>query len=467
MKKTLFVSLFLLTALCGSAKVKYVFYFIGDGMGVNQVNVTETYLAALQGQIGYTPLTMTSLPVVGLVNTYSATNGVTDSAAGGTALATGKKTKNGVIGMLKDQTTPVYSIAQWAHDNGAAVGIGSSCSVDHATPAAFYAHAADRNEYYNIGKQLTETDFDFFGGPDFRKNNEHPEEGTLHERAQKAGYTIAKGYKDYQKKSKKAQKMLLIQSDEANERYGHEELPYALDLGKNDLDVEQITRAGIHFLMQKQGEKDGFFLMIEGGKIDYCCHRNDIGSMVHETVNFDNAIKVAYEFYQQHPDETAIVISADHETGGLVMGTGAYTLYTDLLRYQRMSIPYFQTYMNDLYKKAPAKFDWTLVERELKAQFGFWEGIQLSDAQTQRLKNRYAEIEKAADDKKATAINNLGSTCNHIMSEVAHISWASGGHSNGFVPIFAIGEGTEVFQGRVDNIEIAPALAEIAGYKHE
>ena len=107
-----------LLSLSAMAEVKYVFYFIGDGMGVNQINVTETYLAALKGKIGFEPLLMSSLPVVGMVNTYSATNGVTDSAAGGTALATGKKTKNGAIGVLKDLETPCYSIAQWAKNSG-------------------------------------------------------------------------------------------------------------------------------------------------------------------------------------------------------------------------------------------------------------------------------------------------------------------------------------------------------------
>ena len=110
MKKRMFSCLLacvLTVSAFAESQVKYVFYFIGDGMGVNQINVTETYLAALKGQIGIEPILMSSLPVVGLVNTYSATNGVTDSAAGGTALACGKKTKNGAIGVLKDLETPI------------------------------------------------------------------------------------------------------------------------------------------------------------------------------------------------------------------------------------------------------------------------------------------------------------------------------------------------------------------------
>ena len=135
----LLMFLFALT-LSAQGKAKYVFYFIGDGMGVNQVNAAETYLGALQGRIGIQPLCFPSFPYSAFVNTQSATNGVTDSAAGGTALACGQKTKNGTLGMLKDLTTSVSSIADWARNSGAAVGITTSVAIDHATPAAFYAH---------------------------------------------------------------------------------------------------------------------------------------------------------------------------------------------------------------------------------------------------------------------------------------------------------------------------------------
>ena len=110
MKKRIFSTLsILLVALAALAegRAKYVFYFIGDGMGVNQVNAAETYLGALEGRIGIQELCFPSFPYVGLINTQSATNGVTDSAAGGTALASGNKTKNGALGVLKDLETPV------------------------------------------------------------------------------------------------------------------------------------------------------------------------------------------------------------------------------------------------------------------------------------------------------------------------------------------------------------------------
>ncbi|MBO4611539.1 MAG: alkaline phosphatase [Bacteroidaceae bacterium] len=470
MKKRIFslfaATLFVLTAMAES-QVKYVFYFIGDGMGVNQINVTETYLAALKGRIGFEPILMSEFPVVGLVNTYSATNGVTDSAAGGTALATGKKTKNGAIGVLEDLKTPCTSIAYWAQQSGKAVGVATTVAITHATPAAFYGHQPDRNMYYEMGKDLCKSGYDFFAGSDFHRPYTKEGEPSLHEQAKAAGYTIVKGYKEYEKKGRKADKVILVQSDKQNEKWASEQLPYALDQTKDDLTLEQIVRAGINFLSNKG--KDGFFFAIEGGMIDWACHRNEIGTCVNEVLDMDKAVKVAYEFYQQHPDETIIVISADHETGGMAMGVGPYEIHTDLLRFQHKSIDELKWFLNDMYQKNPKKFDWPVVEKVLKEQMGLGGGIALNDKQQERIRNRWNAIEKAIAEngKVRDRINDLCGTCKNIINEVAMISWASGGHSNGYVPIYAIGPGTEVFQGRIDNIEIAPAMAKIAGYKAE
>lgn len=272
-------------------KAKYVFYFIGDGMGVNQVNGTETYMAAVEGRIGTSPLCFAQFPYVGLVTTYSGTNGVTDSAAGGTALATGNKTKNGALGVKADLTTRINSIAALAKSEGKAVGVTTSVSVDHATPASFYAHVKDRNMYHQIGKDLIAAGFDFYAGSDFLQpeNSELSGNKNLYTQCREAGYTIARGYADYRKKAKKAGKMLLLQTETAS-KADRTSIPYAIDRQKNDLTLQDITRAAIHFLSQK--DTDGFFLMVEGGKIDWACHSNDAATTFHEVIDFDNAIKV-------------------------------------------------------------------------------------------------------------------------------------------------------------------------------
>ena len=460
------LSLLLATMAFAQGRAKYVFYFIGDGMGVNQVNGTETYLGALEGRIGITPLCFVQFPHVALVNTQSATNGVTDSAASGTALACGKKTKNGTLGLLKDLETKVYSIAHAAQKAGAAVGISTSVSIDHATPAAFYAHVPYRKMYYEIGKTLPTTGFDFFGGSDFKKPFEKQDtEGTLYEQCEKAGYTIARGYADYQQK-RKAEKMILFQTEAATERE-RECIPYAINRTENDLSLSQITTAGIDFLTQHH--KKGFFFMIEGGKIDWACHANDAGTAFREIIDMDNAVKIAYEFYKKHPKETLIVITADHETGGLSLGRGPYELNTAVFQYQKMSTDAYSKHLDELCKKAGKNLSWSLLEEDLKANWGFWDQVKLTDEQTQKLKDAAFSV---LTNSKGVKIKNLygsasglADAAKRMMSEVALIGWQSGGHSNGYVPAFAIGAGAEQFHGRFDNTEIPMKIAKAAGWK--
>ena len=447
-----------------NGKAKYVFYFIGDGMGVNQVNGTETYLAAMEGRIGTSPLCFAQFPHVGLVTTFSGTNGVTDSAAGGTALATGHKTKNGTIGMETDLSTKVKSIAEKAKAEGKAVGIATSVSVDHATPASFYAHVKDRGMYYQIGKDLIAADFDFYAGSDFLQPKGENGEKDLYTQCQEAGYAIARGYADYRKKARKAEKMLLLQPEAASKQ-DNTAIPYAIDRGSNDLTLQDITRAAIHFLCQKK--TDGFFLMVEGGKIDWACHSNDAAATFREVLDMDEAVQVAYEFYEQHPDETLIVITADHETGGIVLGTGEYELHTDLLKYQRQSAEAFSRMLAMQHQKEGKGFTWDFVRGQLEENFGFWKHIDLNEKETAELEQAYKDFcEGVAKDNKTlyASENIIAATARKIMARKAMVGWVSDGHSNGYVPVFAIGTGAENFDGRIDNTDIPKKIAQIAGY---
>ena len=463
----LLMFLFALT-LSAQGKAKYVFYFIGDGMGVNQVNAAETYLGALQGRIGIQPLCFPSFPYSAFVNTQSATNGVTDSAAGGTALACGQKTKNGTLGMLKDLTTSVSSIADWARNSGAAVGITTSVAIDHATPAAFYAHVKERHEQYTIGKQLVESANDFYAGSDFTipTDPEYPNGPTLYEEANAKGFTISRGYADYQKRAANAKKMILLQSEEASkaDRYS---IPYALDRKDGDLTLTDITRAGIDFLMKKQGEKNGFFMMIEGGKIDWACHANDL-AFIPELIDMDNAVKVAYDFYKQHPDETLIIVTADHETGGIVLSRGLYEINLAAVGNQRITIEKLGKELHKMYDVKGDKLLWDDVKTFLADNFGFWDKISLTDEQTQRLESSFKKIMDGTSKDQHTLYQNddeLAVTVRNIMSECAQVGWHVTSHSNGYVPCFAIGVGAEQIHGRIDNTEIPKIVAKAAGWK--
>ena len=465
----LLMFLFALT-LSAQGKAKYVFYFIGDGMGVNQVNAAETYLGALQGRIGIQPLCFPSFPYSAFVNTQSATNGVTDSAAGGTALACGQKTKNGTLGMLKDLTTSVSSIADWARQSGAAVGITTSVAIDHATPAAFYAHVKERHEQYTIGKQLVESANDFYAGSDFTipTDPEYPNGNTLYEEANSKGFTIARGYAEYQDKAANAKKMILLQSEEASkaDRYS---IPYALDRKDGDLTLTDITRAGIDFLMKKQGEKNGFFMMIEGGKIDWACHANDL-AFIPELIDMDNAVKVAYDFYKQHPDETLIIVTADHETGGIVLSRGLYEINLAAVGNQRITIEKLGKELHKMHDVKGDKLLWDDVKTFLAENFGFWDKISLTDEQTQRLVSSFKKIMDGTSKDQRTLYQNddeLAVTVRNIMSECAQVGWHVTSHSNGYVPCFAIGVGAEQIHGRIDNTEIPKIVAKAAGWKAE
>lgn len=460
------ILLFTALGLQAQKRAKYVFYFIGDGMGVNQVCGTETYYAALQGRIGIEPLCFPSFPYAALVNTQSAFNGVTDSAAGGTALACGEKTKNGGLGMARDLKTPIYSVAAAAREHGAAVGITTSVSVDHATPAAFYAHRPSREMYHEIGHDLIEAGFDFYAGSDFRKPTTEKCPDNLYELSAKAGYTLARGYADFQKKQKKAKKMILLQTEEASKN-DRTCLPYAIDRTGSDLTLPEITQAAITFL-EKQ-KRDGFFLMVEGGKIDYAAHINDAGTCFRELKDMDDAVRLAYAFYERHPDETLIVVSADHETGGIVLGRGPYELRLDVLRHQKTSADRYTKHIAALRDSLGAEgFTWEVAEADIRENWGLGGEIQLKERQTERLKQAYKTFTDgtAANHKSLySQANELAHTVRAVMQETALVSWASGGHSDGYVPVFAVGVGAERFKGRIDNTFIAPAIRSIAGWE--
>lgn len=473
MKKLSLLLSFLLLVLSGYAQqAKYVFYFIGDGMGVNQVQGTELYRGELEGKIGLTPIWFTQFPYATTATTFSATNGVTDSAAAGTALATGNKTQNGTIGMKQDLQTEVSSVAVWAKNKGCRVGVTTSVSVDHATPAAFYAHDPSRGSYYKIGTDLYKAGFDFYAGSDFidpnNKDNKDGNSENLYTMAKKNGYTIARGYKDYLKKCKKADKMILFQSEKASEK-DRTAIPYAIDRTKDDLTLADITRSAINFLSKDLSK--GFFLMVEGGKIDWACHSNDAATAFHEVADMDEAVKVAYEFYSQHPDETLIVVTADHETGGFVLGTGAYKLNLQVLKNQKVSESGFTRILNELRKKYNNNVSWEKVQQALKENFGFWDKVKLNEKQEERLLAKYNDTFKGKEAKleksEYAQDEPLAAEAKRIIDEIALVGWTSGGHSAGYVPVFAIGAGADLFQGRIDNTEIPIKIAKAAGYTAE
>ena len=466
MKRFMYVLLFvLLTGAVNAQQAKYVFYFIGDGMGVNQVNGTEMYLAEREGRIGVKPLLFTTFPVASMATTFSATNSVTDSSAAGTALATGTKTYNGAIGM-DDNKNVLQTVAEKAKKAGKKVGVTTSVSVDHATPAAFFAHQPNRNMYYEIALDLPKADFDFYAGGGFLKPTttaDKKEAPSIFPIFEEAGYTIARGLDEYKSKAGSANKMVLIQKEGAEPSC----LPYAIDRQEGDLTLAEITESAISFLTK--GKNKGFFLMVEGGKIDWACHGNDPATAFEEVVDMDNAVKVAYEFYKKHPNETLIVVTADHETGGLGLGTAKYELFLKSLTNQKQSQDLLSKAITDMRKAKNNKVTWEEMKALLADKMGFWSVLPLSWEQEKMLRDEYEESfvknHTVFEESLYAKTEPMAATARKVMSQIAMVGWTSGNHTAGYVPVFAVGAGSKLFMGKMDNTEIPKRIAKAAGYK--
>ena len=446
-------------------QAKYVFYFIGDGMGVNQVNGTEMYLAEQEGRIGVKPLLFTTFPAGTVATTFSATNSVTDSSAAGTALATGEKTYNGAVSMDDDKNV-LSTVAERAKKAGRKVGIATSVSVDHATPAAFYAHQPNRSRYYEIALDLPKAGFDFYAGSGFLKPTttaDKKEAPNVFPIIEEAGYTIARGLDEYKEKAADAKKMILIQKEGAEPSC----LPYAIDHEEGDLTLPEITESAVSFL--SKGNKKGFFLMVEGGKIDWACHSNDPVTVFEEVIDLDNAVRVAYEFYKKHPKETLIVVTADHETGGMGLGIGKYELHLKSLLNQKQSQDLLSKAITDLRKDKAGKASWNEIKDLLTEKMGFWKELPLTWEQEKMLRDEYEQSfvknKVVFEESLYARTEPLAAAARKVMSQIAMVGWTSSSHTAGYVPVFAIGAGADLFTGKMDNTEIPKRIAKAAGYK--
>ena len=465
MKKQHLIGLFVLMLVCAQVvcgQAKYVFYFIGDGMGINQVNATEVYLSAMNGERGSASLLMTSFPVASMAATFSANSDVTDSAAGGTALAVGKKTNNGYIGVDPDVNS-IESIAEKAKKAGKKVGITSNVPINHATPAAFYGHRKSRSMYYEIAQDLLTSGFDFFAGAGFYNRDRFYDKSAapdIYPLIEQAGYTISKGYEDFKANAGKSKKVVLIHHNLEQT----DEIPYAIDRTDEDLTLKQITEAAIDVLTRDN--KKGFFLMIEGGRIDWAGHANDAAANIKEVIDMDEAVKVAYEFYKKRPKETLIVITADHETGGITTGKGRMNL--NVLQHQKVSQDKLSEKINELSKAKEGKVSWEDIKTLLAETMGFWKEIPISWDNEKILRDAYEEtVAKRRDikDHNLYADNSLlAAKAKQVMSDIAGIGWSTGSHSADFVPVFAIGVGQNLFTGKMDNTDIPKNIIKAAGY---
>jgi alkaline phosphatase len=277
---------------------------------------------------------------------------------------------------------------------------------------------------------------------------------------EQSGYYVAKGMDDFKANSGKSDKVVLV-PEKWEEPDG---IPYAIDRKLGDLSLKEITEAAIEVLTRNNNR--GFFVMLEGGRIDWAGHSNDGAAMVREVIDMDEAIKVAYDFYRKHPKETLIVITADHETGGMTVGRGRLNL--SVLQYQKKSVDGLSDQLNELVKSKNGKVSWEDVKNLLTETMGFWKEISISWENEKKLRDAYeATIAKQKDLKKSNLYAEnalLAATAKEVMNDIANLGWSTGSHSANYVPVFAIGAGYEQFTHKTDNTEIPKKIMQIAKY---
>lgn len=442
-----------------AASPKYIFYFIGDGMGLGHIMITEAYNRTVLNNDEH--LTMLQFPVTSMATTYSANRHITDSSAAGTALSTGNKTNNYMLGVTPDSVS-VFSIAKALKDNGYGVGIATTVTLNDATPAAFYGHAPNRKLYYEIGKGIIGSNYEFFAGYNLiSKNNNKGEKTDLYEKIEKDGYKIVKGKEEYEK-IKNHNKIILLNKPN---RAGH--CGYTVDsMGNDNFNVPYLTQTCMNHLQKNSPEK--FFMMIEGGNIDWIAHANDPG-VVKSILDFDEGIKIAYDFYKKHPDETLIVVTADHNTGGMTFGVrGNKRVTLKNLDYQKVSISMFQEYCKDL-QKSGKEITWDDMKTYLKQNLGLYGAIEVDKKDDKLIQESF---NKTFTKKDVEDVKTLYTTYNYFIADVFNIfnkytgiGWTTTGHTGDFTPVYAIGVGAEVFNGLNNNIDLPKKIAKIAGAK--
>lgn len=453
--RSILLALLIATATVAGAKARYVFYFIGDGMGMGHVNATQYYNRMVLGN--EEPLLMMQFPVASHAWTYSASSPVTDSAAAGTALSTGFKTNNYMIAMSPDSTTHYKSIARTLKDEGWGVGILTSVAPDDATPAAFYANRLDRGMHAGIDEDAIKSGYEFMGGASLRGLKDS--EGHLNAAAEmlkKSGIKILYGTDGYENTD--AERLIILSPEGV---WGNNnDIGYTIDSIPGALTLPELTRAGLAQVSRRS--PDRFFMMIEGGNIDHAAHANDPGGVIKEILNFQDAIKIAYDFYLQHPDETLIVVTADHDTGGMALsrktkgGLG-------LIDNQRISKDLLTDYCRNLLENN-TPVTWEEMKSMLSDKLGLWGAIPLDEKTTESLHNTFNRtfIERTALSEKAlyNVYNAFVVEIFKIYNKQVGTAFINSSHTANPVPVFAIGAGADKFTGVNNNTDIPKLIYE-------
>ena len=471
---------------------KYVFLFIGDGMSYAQIQATSDFLGALKDEdyfkvqpslddnqsatlAGPEYLNFMNFDAAGSAVTYDYNSFAPDSASTATSISAGQKTYSGSINVDATGTKTFETITEKVHDQlGMKVGIISSVNLNHATPAAFYAHQASRNSYYEIGEEMIASDFEYFAGGGLKKATGDDKDNplpNLYDLAKEAGYTVTFTNKEAAAVTEETGKVILIDEHLADS----DAMAYELDRTDDMWSLADYLEKGIEVLDNDKG----FFIMCEGGKIDWACHANDAATTIHDTIALADAIQVAIDFAKDHADETLILVTGDHETGGLSIGFAGtdYDTYLTLLESQKISFQKFDDEYIVKYKENNTTFEEALADIEalfgLKAKGKEGDKLVLTAYELNELKTAFKKsingAETGADAQQEYVMygtyDPLSVTLTHILNSKSGISFTSYSHTGLPVAVLADGVNANKFNGYYDNTEIFKKMAEMLNVK--
>ena len=438
---------------------RYVFLFIGDGMSTPQRMVAEEFAR----KTGRGDLAMNHLPYQANTRTRSANSRITDSAAAATAMACSVKTDNGKLG-VDPATNRLESVAEIAKRKGMKVGIVTTVTIVHATPAGFYAHVPSRGMSYRIALDLVSSGFDYFAGggvyDKFDDRNDPFYRGNAFDLARKAGYAVAIDDRAAWAALKPGAKSWSV--------FGANGMQFAIDADGSQPTLAALVEKGIEML----DGPGGFFMMCEGGKVDYAGHANDAATNLREVLALDEAVKVALAFLDRHPSETLVVTTGDHETGGLSMGFAGIggRFRVELLDRQKTSAEAFSTQFKKLVRDRNENIVFEEMMPCLREKFGFVfpedEGdpkdpMRLSKQDVAALRNAFDKdvanvrarlSDTTAHDKSRRYV--FGQAAKNVLNAHAGVGWSSGSHTA--LPTFttAKGVGADILVGMEENTDL-------------
>ena len=468
----------------GKGTPKYVFVFIGDGMSYPQIQSAAYYTGKDAAGIvdvikksenpsdspEMKALSFYQFPVAGSASTYDATSFAPDSASTATSIFTGYKTHSSSINVDITKKIKYRTIAEQLRDQKKyKIGVISTVNLNHATPAATYAHQASRKSNYPIGQELVSSNFEYFaGGALMDPQDKNKDKTSIYDLAKNAGYKVC-----FDQKSaaalKNGDKALVIAETLADS----DSMSYDNDRKEGEWALRDYVRKGIEVL----DNKTGFFMMVEGGKVDWACHANDARSSIADTLALSEAVEEAISFYNKHPKETLILVTADHETGGLTIGYAGtdYNLFFRTLDNQKISYAKFDSDYVSAYKKNGTSFE--AVMKDVEKLFGLKMpgangsnkngGLVLTDYELSRIKTAYEKTIKNDKNRSQMEYDIYGTyepltiTITHILNAKSGLGWTSNSHTGLPVPVFALGAGQEEFKGFYDNTEIYKKLAKL------